>query len=279
LDRPEGVPLPLPTVRFGLATVEGQLRAEGMGWGHAIGMSQWGAYGKARRGMKADDILAAYYAGLRPVDVPESRLPGALKVAVDLGRSSATVAPESGRFRVIAGDGTVLAHAASGEWTVAPAAGGHITVTPPAADPADGAVRVTNIGPASVQPGQAVVLTLAVLQTATVTIQAAPPGVEPIPVSLGLVEAGPIEVRLPAATATGTYRAVVQADIGGGRVLSTPVDVQVVSLEQQRLAAAATGPRSSGRPIVLPVTMASTLLLAVTTWLFRIGRSYRPRLH
>ena len=34
-------------------------------------MVQWGAYGKARRGLSASDILAYYYGGLRPEDHPE----------------------------------------------------------------------------------------------------------------------------------------------------------------------------------------------------------------
>ena len=33
--------------------------------GHGVGMVQWGAYGKARRGLSASQILAFYYGGLR----------------------------------------------------------------------------------------------------------------------------------------------------------------------------------------------------------------------
>ena len=35
----------------------------GRGWGHGVGMAQWGAYGYAQQGYSYDDILAHYYKG------------------------------------------------------------------------------------------------------------------------------------------------------------------------------------------------------------------------
>ena len=35
----------------------------GHGWGHGVGMSQWGAYGYAQHGLTYDKILAHYYPG------------------------------------------------------------------------------------------------------------------------------------------------------------------------------------------------------------------------
>ena len=35
----------------------------GHGWGHGVGMSQWGAYGYAQNGFTYDKILAHYYPG------------------------------------------------------------------------------------------------------------------------------------------------------------------------------------------------------------------------
>nr|MDQ4030480.1 SpoIID/LytB domain-containing protein [Actinomycetota bacterium] len=40
--------------------------AKGRGWGHGIGMSQWGAHGFARHGWSYERILAHYYQGTRP---------------------------------------------------------------------------------------------------------------------------------------------------------------------------------------------------------------------
>lgn len=42
---------------------EGNLVLDGRGWGHGVGLCQWGAYGMARRGMKAGQILSYYYPG------------------------------------------------------------------------------------------------------------------------------------------------------------------------------------------------------------------------
>jgi hypothetical protein len=37
---------------------------EGHGWGHGVGMSQWGAYGYAKHGWVYKDILKHYYTGI-----------------------------------------------------------------------------------------------------------------------------------------------------------------------------------------------------------------------
>ena len=39
------------------------VRFVGSGWGHGVGMSQWGAKGRAERGMTAPQIISAYYQG------------------------------------------------------------------------------------------------------------------------------------------------------------------------------------------------------------------------
>jgi len=41
----------------------GTVTISGAGWGHGVGMSQYGAYGRALDGQSAADILAAYYPG------------------------------------------------------------------------------------------------------------------------------------------------------------------------------------------------------------------------
>jgi len=83
------------------------------GWGHGVGMVQWGAYGKARRGLSASDILASYYGGLRPERHPE---PGLIHVRVASGLTAIRVRPSgtgatvdgepvTGRVTIAGGDG------------------------------------------------------------------------------------------------------------------------------------------------------------------------------
>ena len=59
----------------------------GGGWGHGIGMSQWGAYGYAVQGGTYKQILGLYYPG---TDVGSSGNPR-MSVTLAAGRSSLTV--------------------------------------------------------------------------------------------------------------------------------------------------------------------------------------------
>ena len=46
-----------------LTWIDGELRMSGRGWGHGVGLSQWGAYARARQGWDARRILGYYYPG------------------------------------------------------------------------------------------------------------------------------------------------------------------------------------------------------------------------
>jgi stage II sporulation protein D len=72
------------------------LVVEGRGWGHGAGMVQWGAYGKAKRGLTYDRILATYYGGLRP---QHADVPSTIRVLLATDLTSVTVVP-SGEARV-----------------------------------------------------------------------------------------------------------------------------------------------------------------------------------
>jgi len=51
-----------------------KLVVTGHGWGHGVGMSQWGAYGFARHGWTWQRILAHYYPGTRLAGAPLSKV-------------------------------------------------------------------------------------------------------------------------------------------------------------------------------------------------------------
>ena len=55
----------LPSTNFALETMGDVAMLHGVGNGHGVGMSQWGAIGRARAGQDARSILAAYYPGTR----------------------------------------------------------------------------------------------------------------------------------------------------------------------------------------------------------------------
>jgi stage II sporulation protein D len=86
----ETVPSTWFTVRRGAGADAGGVVIAGRGAGHGVGMMQWGAYGKAIRGLTARQILAYYYGGLRPHRFPE---PGTIRVQVATGLTSLTIEP------------------------------------------------------------------------------------------------------------------------------------------------------------------------------------------
>src|SRR5438128_5828998 len=61
------LPQTVPSKWFSTSNSGSSVVLTGRGWGHGVGMVQWGAYGKALRGVSYQDILGAYYGGLRPV--------------------------------------------------------------------------------------------------------------------------------------------------------------------------------------------------------------------
>jgi SpoIID/LytB domain protein len=87
-----GSPLPttIPSRWLSASSSGGALIVSGRGWGHGAGMVQWGAYGKAREGMSAEEILAFYYGGLRPEPYPE---PGLIHVEVAEGLTDLRITP------------------------------------------------------------------------------------------------------------------------------------------------------------------------------------------
>jgi stage II sporulation protein D len=76
----------------------------GRGWGHGVGLSQWGAYGFARQGATFDQILAHYYQGTDLGPAPLSRV----RVLLVPGRQRVTVSSQA-PFRVRDGLGQTYA--------------------------------------------------------------------------------------------------------------------------------------------------------------------------
>lgn len=85
-----GLPTTIPSRWLSISSGPSALTVTGRGWGHGVGMVQWGAYGKARRGLSAAQILAFYYGGLRPEPYPE---PGLIHVEVASGLAELRIRP------------------------------------------------------------------------------------------------------------------------------------------------------------------------------------------
>jgi SpoIID/LytB domain protein len=89
---PNGYQLPqtVPSIWYRAGQEGSTLVLRGRGWGHGVGMVQWGAFGKAERGLSYQEILGAYYGGLRPEPVD---VPGSIRVLIAEGLRELTVEP------------------------------------------------------------------------------------------------------------------------------------------------------------------------------------------
>lgn len=99
----------------------------GGGWGHGMGMSQYGAYGRALNGQSAAQIVEHYYTG---ADVRVANMPNRVRVGLLQGRSriTATTAPFTtgggdAEFSV-AGSGVVAKGPSGTSWRVEASATG-----------------------------------------------------------------------------------------------------------------------------------------------------------
>ncbi len=93
--------------------VGGSIVFHGHGWGHHVGMSQYGALAMAEKGEDYASILGHYYGGLQP-QTADDVLPATVEVGLRWGRDSIVVRA-SGPF-TIATEGTEIKVVAGGAW-------------------------------------------------------------------------------------------------------------------------------------------------------------------
>jgi SpoIID/LytB domain protein len=77
-ERP--LPSTIPTTRYGIEVTNFEVVINGLGWGHGVGMGQWGAHARALEGQDAATILGAYYNGLQPRT--DARVPGRIRAGM-----------------------------------------------------------------------------------------------------------------------------------------------------------------------------------------------------
>lgn len=112
-----GIAVVHEAVAPGVAAADTTFTFEGGGWGHAVGMSQWGAKGRADAGQSAADIIAAYYTGTAITGI------GAANVRAHLADTAGTTVV-FGAATTISGNGGALIAVAAGETVEVKAIGG-----------------------------------------------------------------------------------------------------------------------------------------------------------
>ena len=81
-----------------VANAADTFRFHGSGYGHGIGMSQWGAYGLANQGWSYRHILTHFYSRTRVVR--SSTLPKRVRVGLTSGRSTIHLKAKNGPVRL-----------------------------------------------------------------------------------------------------------------------------------------------------------------------------------
>ena len=99
----------------------------GNGWGHQVGMSQFGAQAMALAGSSYSEILSHYYTGLSP-ELAQNHLPEEVAVGLEWGQEAFEI-EANGSLDIVA-DGETIADGVSGAWTFA-SVGSTIEIIPP----------------------------------------------------------------------------------------------------------------------------------------------------
>ncbi|MFN8630861.1 MAG: SpoIID/LytB domain-containing protein [Chloroflexota bacterium] len=130
---PTASPTPDPTPAWSktVTTVGSSIRFYGRGNGHGVGMSQWGARGRATAGQTAPEILSAYFRGSTVGTLTTSRY---VRVLVLSGFAGAATSPltihgRSGAWSMSGVTGTFPANAALTVWRTSAVVSGVKVVT------------------------------------------------------------------------------------------------------------------------------------------------------
>ena len=212
------LPETLPSNRITVSTRGRRAVFAGRGWGHGVGMSQWGAHGMAERGRDHREILAHYYPG-----TTLERLPArSVEVGVDWARPSLEV---FGAFRIVDAAGAAVVEHAVGTWSFRWAGPDRVRVTPPAGFGRRPGVSLER-APRTVAAGRALRLVVGLRAPALLSVVSEPAGPDrAAPVAR---DAGRASVRWRAPDRPDRYVLTVRASTGQRRALSEAVVVRVL---------------------------------------------------
>lgn len=250
------LPEVFPSNRLAIVTEGKKVKVVGRGWGHGVGMSQWGAEGLARSEEGPEEILTHYYSG---VEIGTVRTEGPIDVGVAWGREDLTI---SGDLRIVDGRGRTIVGNALGTWRFVSTGSGAVKVRPPKGFGLPLKVGIVD-APSSVVAGSEVRMTIALSRPARVgaVTQGEDPG-------RGKVRsAGERKISWRAPDEPGTYVVRVSADDGKRRRGDT-ITISVLQAPAPERDAAEPGP-GGDRPL-LPALVALSLLISCALGLRKV---------
>lgn len=242
------LPEVFPSNRLDITTEEGTVEVVGRGWGHGVGMSQWGAEGMARAGASAAEILRHYYTGVEIGEVPSS---GPIEVGVAWGSGEVVV---TGDLKLVDGNDRTVVKNALGSWRFTPA-GGAIEVKPPRGFGLPLEVGIVE-APDEVVAGERTEITVALSRPARLKAYSGERS------GRGRIfAAGERKVAWVAPDEPGDHQVEVAADDGG----RTRKDAVTISVLAEARETASVGPRSENedKPVALGLAALLGLIAAV----------------
>jgi hypothetical protein len=111
-DEQSLLPSTVPSSRFAVRVTETEVILDGQGWGHGVGLGQYGARGRADAGHDYRRILAAYYNGVSPGTT--AALPDRIRVGLGPADDVSVLADRP--MQITSGD-ELIETAALGTWT------------------------------------------------------------------------------------------------------------------------------------------------------------------
>ena len=224
-------PLPstVPSSRFTVAVGDDEVVLSGRGWGHGVGMGQYGARGRAAAGDSADEILAAYYNGLTPTT--SDALPERIRVGLGAPRGEVVVSGDD--LLTITADDGVVVERAIGPWTASRTGRGWRLEPPPDAGRAL-EVAPTRLLEALTRSGEVVAVETELSRHALLELEVRASDGEVVRTErLGVVEPGAHAARWRyldddgAVVPAGSYDVALVAEDAAGSRSGTPVRVEL----------------------------------------------------
>jgi len=223
-------PLPstVPTARYDIEVTDDEVILHGQGWGHGVGMGQYGARGRAEDGADYDEILAAYYNGLRPART--DALPERMRVGIEVG-DTLTIGGDD-VVAISAGDREITA-SGLGSWQLQRAGDGW-ELTPPEGHGRSLDVAATRIADELGDLTDAVAVQVEVNKPVRLTLEVADGDGRPVLTrDLGVVEAGRhsavwrLDDQDGSLVSDGQYQVALRGEDHAGDRAGTPVDVEL----------------------------------------------------
>ena len=222
------LPTTIPSSRFTVDVGDDEVVVTGQGWGHGVGMGQYGARGRAEAGDAYDAILAAYYNGLTPT--ASDALPE--RIRVGLSQPAVGSVTADGPLTITA-DGETVVEDAGGTWQLAREGDGIRLTGPPGTGRPAEASRTEISSRVPGQPNQLAVDVASAVPGTTRLVITASDGEVVVDRPLGAGDAGVRSATWDltdddgAPVPDGTYDVLLEVAAADGSTAGAPLPVTV----------------------------------------------------